>query len=72
MKREFGRFLKKTRIKAGLTITQVSKKSGLSSPAIRDWETGKRLPNMETFFLWCRAVKVLPEAVIQYARKNSR
>ena len=37
--------LRELRIERGLTQTQIAQSTGLSQPALANWEKGKRIPN---------------------------
>ena len=47
--RTFGELIKEQRIKQGLSLREVSEMSGVSRAALSRWETGQRVPSIETF-----------------------
>ena len=44
-----GEVIKRLRTEKGLTISELSRATGLSKSAISRWESGKRLPSIDSF-----------------------
>lgn len=45
----FGEMIKTQRLEKGLSIRKVSDLTGISSAALSRWESGKRVPSIESF-----------------------
>lgn len=45
----FGEMIKTQRLERGLSIRKVSDLTGISSAALSRWESGKRVPSIESF-----------------------
>ena len=45
----FGEMIKQQRLDKGLSIRKVSDLTGISSAALSRWESGKRIPSIESF-----------------------
>ncbi len=45
----FGELIKAQRLEKGLSIRKVSDLTGISSAALSRWESGKRVPSVESF-----------------------
>jgi transcriptional regulator with XRE-family HTH domain len=45
----FGEMIKQQRLDKGLSIRKVSDLTGISSAALSRWESGKRIPSVESF-----------------------
>ena len=45
----FGEMIKTQRLEKGLSIRKVSDLTGVSSAALSRWESGKRVPSVESF-----------------------
>ena len=45
----FGEMIKTQRLERGLSIRKVSDLTGISSAALSRWESGKRIPSVESF-----------------------
>ena len=45
----FGEMIKAQRLERGLSIRKVSDLTGISSAALSRWESGKRVPSIESF-----------------------
>ena len=45
----FGEMIKMQRLKKGLSIRKVSVLTGISPAALSRWESGKRIPSIESF-----------------------
>ena len=45
----FGEMIKKQRLERGLSIRKVSDLTGISAAALSRWESGKRVPSIESF-----------------------
>lgn len=52
-RREMAKWLKEARIKAGLTVVDVSKRVGVSRQAIYRWEDGLSVPLSKTWIRLC-------------------
>lgn len=46
---KFGELIRSQRIEKGLSIRKLAELTGLSSGAISRWESGKRIPSIESF-----------------------
>lgn len=45
----FGEMIKTQRLERGLSLRKVSDLTGISSAALSRWESGKRVPSVESF-----------------------
>ena len=45
----FGEMIKTQRLERGLSLRKVSDLTGISSAALSRWESGKRIPSVESF-----------------------
>ena len=45
----FGEMIKAQRLERGLSLRKVSDLTGISSAALSRWESGKRIPSVESF-----------------------
>lgn len=45
----FGEMIKTQRLERGLSLRKVSDLTGISSAALSRWESGKRVPSIESF-----------------------
>ena len=45
----FGEMIKTQRLEKGLSLRKVSDLTGISSAALSRWESGKRVPSVESF-----------------------
>ena len=45
----FGEMIKMQRLERGLSLRKVSDLTGISSAALSRWESGKRVPSIESF-----------------------
>ena len=45
----FGEMIKTQRLERGLSLRKVSDQTGISSAALSRWESGKRIPSVESF-----------------------
>lgn len=46
---KFGELIRSQRVEKGLSIRKLAELTGLSSGAISRWESGKRVPSIESF-----------------------
>ena len=46
---KFGELIRSQRVEKGLSIRRLAELTGLSSGAISRWESGKRIPSIESF-----------------------
>lgn len=46
---KFGELIRSQRVEKGLSIRKLAELTGLSSGAISRWESGKRIPSIESF-----------------------
>lgn len=46
---KFGELIRAQRLEKGLSIRKLAELTGLSSGAISRWESGKRIPSIESF-----------------------
>lgn len=46
---KFGELIRTQRLEKGLSIRKLAELTGLSSGAISRWESGKRIPSIESF-----------------------
>lgn len=46
---KFGELIRMQRLEKGLSIRKLAELTGLSSGAISRWESGKRIPSIESF-----------------------
>ncbi|MBQ6503253.1 MAG: LexA family transcriptional regulator [Flexilinea sp.] len=56
--------IKLYRIKAGLTQSEFAEKMKVGQSAVSQWESGKRIPPLETFIKIAEALEVSPEMLI--------
>lgn len=67
-----GERIRKARKKAGLTQRALGEKIGLSAPAIRLYELGKRTPSDEVIGKIAKALEVAPESLEEYNIESAR
>lgn len=53
------------REEAGMSQRELAKKSGLTSPAICQYESGKRVPDLKCFVAICSTLKVRMDMVLR-------
>lgn len=54
-----GEKIAQCRAEAGLSQRALAKKSGLTAPAISQYESGKRVPNLKCFISICKSFQVI-------------
>ena len=57
--------VKKLRLKAGLTQTELALAIGVTQKEISRWETGSRTPQVETFASICKALNVSADVLLE-------
>lgn len=63
-KKEISKYIRKLRIKSGITQLELSRRAGITPAAINFIENGRRCPNLESLSKICRALKVSADSVL--------
>ena len=62
--KEFKDIIKELRLEAGMSITALAKKVGVSPTCVCYWENGKRKPNYEQLQRLCEALGVSADTIL--------
>lgn len=62
--KEFARRLKEARVQSGLSVKDVSKRTGMSMDSIRRFERGDSAPNLSKFELLLQVLEIEPDVLL--------